>query len=1323
VWQPLDDSLPDLAKLVELRAGSGETLATFTHEPPRLLSASSAAGDEQYGYDAYIDAEGDSSSYKLATISRDGTVAIDVAYEDVALRRRVKSVSAPDGSYVIRYASEPTNVCGSTSPTIVDRSTEPQGGVSCMDDGDCPIDTVCEDGLCRAYTCQDYLQDGSRTDWNLPVSVSGNCPCGGTGTLTWDTSGSGPARLASHTDRDGTITTFDHDAMGRVIARCVNDSDTTVTTDPSSCPASGRWTRWQYSTTWPQFPALERRRSMLSAGAFADTSYSYLGDLPKLQSVERSGYTRNAAGAIVADTLSESWTYDSLGRMLSHTDRDGAYTTYSYHPLGGGNESGLVDTVSRHVDGLTLDTSYFSYWPIGTPGAIQRPSSGTEYRTYDYAGARISARTNGSTSFTYGYTAGGRLETINGGSTTTRFVYDATGRVSEIRRENPVSSYDKTSYSHDEAGRVTSVEQRRVDSSGSEGPVTYSMSYGYEDHGYLDTVTAGSNAPVTITRDPAGMGLPKELDLGDGDPQRFTHDALTRTDSLTRDYGSSEGTYGLDYTASSGTTSYRDRPTTVTAPNATTRDYEYDDFGQLVEATSTDFGTLQTVYAGGQKSEIDLPDGTRRELIYDELGRLTFVDNDADNPSLVGPDYRFVYDNGDGSVACNVTVSSGTPCAYRAGKLARVEFEQGSTTNWNTIEYDYAEDGRVRVERRDGLQIEYEYDPQGRLARLHYPTLSDDQRVFEYHDGSIDGHDQSEVEAVDHYVGSYFWFPEVYDMRYDPAGRLNEAWFAEVGDPSQVSSPSLSLERTLDGQLDWVVAGRYVSTTTGYAVMFRDYHYAFDGMLAQIFSYVNESSDRAFFYDDANRLICASSDENDSSCPSDADLLASFDYDDAGNRELKTTPGGDTTYTHSNNRISQQDYPGGSIQYGYDSSRRSWDKDYAYADPDKSLRDFYYDGYQRVELVKVRRPTTVDSYDLHYIWMYYDHEAHPVQIVDQNMSAGSPTRVQDLYWDLDDRLITRIVTPDSASPGDYTIEMYGHIGDYAVVSDVRTYVADSYADEHVYYTLRDQVGLPVARYEYIGYYDTDEVWRAESWSPYGELLQESGDPALRPIWRFFGQLAIEGSAAEGWIGGAVVESRPELYLNRWRVYDPQVGQYTSPEPNALDGQQASTHPYAYADLRPTAAVDVDGRLSSCTTPSGAPVCAAAAAAAKTAARGLAYAGTGAGLGAGAALAKNAADNALERTCDPGEGPKPPPIGPKPPPDGPDEPEPKCHRIDPPPKGSSYRDHPNFDGVSGVCTYVCDGREGEEVQYDCPGGCPKVFLANASDLPTDCDRKY
>jgi RHS repeat-associated protein len=133
------------------------------------------------------------------------------------------------------------------------------------------------------------------------------------------------------------------------------------------------------------------------------------------------------------------------------------------------------------------------------------------------------------------------------------------------------------------------------------------------------------------------------------------------------------------------------------------------------------------------------------------------------------------------------------------------------------------------------------------------------------------------------------------------------------------------------------------------------------------------------------------------------------------------------------------------------------------------------------------------------------------------------------------------------------------------------------SEQYFYYTSGPE-GRPMAGYSFdLATGLTSQVWRAQH-RPFGELLSETTSDAARyrPPWMFAGQITLEGSEV-GWWQSGVWRSRQALQLNRWRAYDPRVGQYLQPEPMLVEGALGLAHPYGYALLGPLDYVDPSGR--------------------------------------------------------------------------------------------------------------------------------------------------
>ncbi len=1193
----------EVARLTTLRDATSTVLATFEYAEPLayLTRAASAAGDETYEYLT----EGVDSWPYLTRIQRNGSTVTDVTYEkpwnagasEYRYTGRVGSIVAADGTFEFRYANAANNLCGDApyafdetrTSMIVDRSIPAaSGSTTCGVDADCASGHACASGYCRPFTCQEYVTPtgsppGSTANFSALGALSGNCACGGGSTRTWIQTSGGGTRITSSTARDGTVTTFEYDTEGRLIERCEGDVD--ADGDPSTCddidPVTGAnravWTSFAYDTTWPDRVSLERTRSRVSPTGYADTEYEYNSTTGRLRFVRREGYTRDTTDTVLGPiTEVTEYRYDSLGRLEEQLGPANERSVYTYWPSGSGNATGMLRYEDQYVDATTyLRTTYSSYTTLGQPVDVLDPAGTTTTYGYEFGGMRLKSVKIAGQTTTMSYDAAGRLwRIVEPTGRSIQYTYDGLGRVlyEDVFESGFTGFAERLAYGYDTAGRRTSIAAQRINGSGGLVATTFTWSATYNAQGYRATETRGSQGAVTYTYDSTAMGYLESLTRGDGNLETYVNDDFGRHAQITRHFvtNSFTGTHQLRHV--NATASNRDvgddAPTTVTDPGGAARQYVYDDFGHLVRSSSSEWGTIRWRWTQDRLTEMLRPDGvTRTTFQYDGLGRVTFIDNNASYPSLLGQDYGFAYDNGDGAITCPTAYS----CAYRKGRLARVSVEYAPGSFWQMY-YDYVADGQVGAERwPDGRETVYTYDT-GRLIRTRFPARSTDAVRYDYDTTLGDAHDPTEVRRI---VGErsgdiVTW---ANNIERDSLGRVRK-----VTPHDSPNRPTEVSWRT-DGRVQCWWVYRRTGSTTSAAVADRCYTFSSDGSATGHDTLVTADLARTFFYDGGNRLTCAASTYGASTCPTGSSLVERYVYDEADNREEMQSAAGTTTYVMSGNSLWDEYPPSRTIWYSIASGGgRYMDREVTSGAP-SNQRTYTYDADGRLSVMTVPRPTATPSStrENHTISILYDHRARPLVVIDHNDATGAESRWLH-YYDLQDRLLNWVVVPNASAPTTYQVYSYVHIEPALIGTNRAEYVSGSFSSEQWAYYATAPEGLPAAAYTFDRTtLATAEAWRGQ-WGPFGTMLSETGDAAKwRPPFRFEGQVALPNSDASWWSGSTMITSRQGLVLNRWRVYDPRVGQYLQPEPVLSEGLATAPHPYAYAGLAPLDHLDPTGR--------------------------------------------------------------------------------------------------------------------------------------------------
>ena len=435
---------------------------------------------------------------------------------------------------------------------------------------------------------------------------------------TWIFTYSPDGLLLSQEDPYSAITSYEHDAAGRVnritlpdslgvLERTYDDGGKLVsTTSPMGFEttygydANGLLTTVTFvptsATTTYSYDTLHRLETVTDAlGGVTTFAYDLDSNLvsvtdPDSVSLEFEYDSRNQIRTTTtASGQTADFVYDAAGRLLSVTDAlsrtwerryDAAGRLIELEDPNGHTSSTVRDAAGRPIS-ITNPTGEIitaRYDGAGRPQGITAPDGASVAFGHDRLGNLVGFTDERGGRWDFSFDSLGRLvegEDPDGAATT--HTYDALGR----RTSTTTRNGDLLEYQYDLDGRLVEVSLP--------GPTTLTFSYSYSVSGQQVTVT-GPEGPTILSYDKLGR-LVEKTDVW-GNTMAFAYTAASRVDA-------------------------------VTYPGNHVVDYAYDTFGRL--QTITDWFSYQTNYsydALDRVSRVDLPNGAYSTYGYNERGLL-----------------------------------------------------------------------------------------------------------------------------------------------------------------------------------------------------------------------------------------------------------------------------------------------------------------------------------------------------------------------------------------------------------------------------------------------------------------------------------------------------------------------------------------------------------------------------------------------------------------------------------------------------------------------------------------------------------------------------
>lgn len=496
--------------------------------------------------------------------------------------------------------------------------------------------------------------------------------------------------------------------------------------------------------------------------------------------------------------------YDLAGRLVATTLPDGAKTTRTYTPAGridlvSGSRNIANDPTTACTDPL-CDTTDHDYDTNGRLESIANGRGGATQLAYNDDGQLTSTTSAENYLTTYGYDEYGRRNSVTGpdgetwtqhfnerhelverrdpaGTTVAQFTYDQDGRI----RTAIDGEGSGTVWAYDSRGNLlitatpgappyqwywslySSADQLVLETN----PLGHQTAYAYTPAGQLDTVTDATGRSIDHDYDAGGRRSSTTHTIGpDVFTSTFGYDTANRRTSVIDPTG--QTVWSLDD---------RGRPDTVTYPDSSVWDYDYDSAGNLIKVTYADASTVDFRYDEANfLEEVDSSELGAFDYTTDLDGRVQYVD-------LPGVDYR--------------DLDYHAPNTAGAGQLETlVESLSGTTTTWGLV---YDDRGRLTQHNRNAVgtgddDTTYTYDNADQLDTVTVGVTGTSNDVdFDYTHGRRDTMTLGDGTVHTYSYNVLGWLQtetvgsSTYNYTYDFAGRRTSGdrngvdWTADYG--------------------------------------------------------------------------------------------------------------------------------------------------------------------------------------------------------------------------------------------------------------------------------------------------------------------------------------------------------------------------------------------------------------------------------------------------------------------------------------------------------------------------------------------------------------
>jgi RHS repeat-associated protein len=481
-----------------------------------------------------------------------------------------------------------------------------------------------------------YTSAATATD---PALYQSSYITGTTSTATYTALASGGAREAT--------TAYTYNSSGQVLT----DSDvpdtsqagestcTTTTYDPDTATSI-----WLVDLP-EQVTVTSGACGSSGATTVSDTQYQYDGGayaaVPSAGNVTQENQVdATAAGA----TVSEEYTDDEYGRILTSTDADHRTTTTAYTPATGAEPSSVQVTDPM---GLVTTTTYDPARELGL--TVTDPAGYVATTSYDALGRETAEWTAGNPTSdpatdTWSYTVSNTAPTVtteqveepNGGYLTTETLDDSFGHTREVQQETASGDTNVTDITYNSDGLQALVSSPYyVDAPPSATLVAAASSsvpsqagYVYDGDGRVIKQIAYADGTETWETDTTyGGDYVTVTPPAGGTPETTWTDGRGRTTAIWQYHSGapvSTSDPASDYDATTYTSTPAGQLATITDADGNEWSYTYDQLGDQLTQTTPDAGTTTSTYDNaGQLMSVTDARGKTISDTYDADGRKT----------------------------------------------------------------------------------------------------------------------------------------------------------------------------------------------------------------------------------------------------------------------------------------------------------------------------------------------------------------------------------------------------------------------------------------------------------------------------------------------------------------------------------------------------------------------------------------------------------------------------------------------------------------------------------------------------------------------------